>query len=518
MTILGKLSQWQKSQAQKEGLEGYMVVSFGTLKLVAAKAPQSIEDLLAVKGMGPRKVEKYGDDILAICSGVVPAVGAGDTLFRTTQIAPETVVESDVTFGVVEDVPAPRDEAHEMIDESTGEIFSQDAQQDMGVGDFLAQLNQILSSYFSQVRVRGEVIGFKCNRNGHAYFEIKDGNGIMRCSVFKQYYDASGVELSDGMEVIITGKPSHHTTYGFSFIGCFVELAGEGALKKAYDDLKKKIQGEGLMDSSRKRVVPEMPVRVGLITSPTGAALGDFTTNVGNYGYTILFHGARVEGAQAAADLLRAMKVLSSMDLDVLVVTRGGGSLESLQAFNNEKVIRAIADFPAPVVAGIGHEQDETISTLVADIGVSTPTAAARVVRESYDHIDARLDQIERVITTSFAQSLQAMIQRREYLQHALERSAHSFIQKPRAMIESFERAVERFSYELLHVRQRLATHEKLMHMYDPRAKLSQGYSIVRDSQGRIIKGVDETAVGEDITIQLKDGKLEAQINKTINT
>lgn len=526
MTLLQKLSEWQKAQMAKEGLaDAYMVLPFKTIKAIAESIPRTEAELLNVKGIGSVKVRKYGKDILALTNGQEPAIGGGQLQPSGTLFA-----ESDAVNALLDakNEEGPGYASHESenlitIDQNTGEILGEadEPQQEVkksekddaiGVGAFLEQLNHILGSYFSAVRVRGEVIGFKRNQNGHAYFELKDASGIVRCSVFRGAYDQSGVDLSDGVEVIITGKPSHHAQYGFSFIGERIELAGEGALKKAYDALKKKLSDEGLFDQSLKREVPELPTRVGLITSPTGAAIGDFTTNVGTFGYAIRFHPSTVEGSKAVKELLHAIEVLAHEDVDVLVITRGGGSLESLQAFNNENVVRALRRFPAPVVAGIGHEQDETLSTLAADVGVSTPTAAARAVRESWDQAVAEIGTHEQFILGAY----QGMIRSIEDVLRNAERETFGFFDKvinhARNLFAVFDASVDRIGAEIMHTRDTIKHHEKFLAHNNPERQLSLGYSITKNAKGKIMRHKKDLAKGDVITTQLSQGEITSTI------
>lgn len=528
MTLLQKLTQWQKDQAQKEGLEGYMVVSFTALKEIAASLPKTEDELLAVKGIGPAKIRKYGRDILALCNGQTAAIStpqhkefSGYGLFDEAAAVnamldakahDEDIGEEALTPQSYTDEAVRETDSRTEVDVTTGELHVSTKDTAIGVGDFLAQLNHVLGSYFSHVRIRGEVIGFKRNQNGHAYFELKDAFGIMRVSVFKNAYDMSNVILADGMEIIIVGKPSHHAQYGFSFIGESVELAGEGALKKAYEALKTKLLAEGLMDGDKKRSVPSLPSRIGLITSPTGAAIGDFTTNIGKYGYNIYFHASSVEGAKAVKELLRAINVLATKNLDVLVITRGGGSLESLQAFNNEHVVRALAEFPAPVIAGIGHEQDETLSTLVADVGVSTPTAAARAVRASWDDAVGQLGRYEQTIVHSFDRVLMLAWQKVDDAEGRAIRFFESIVTRCEHAFSKFSVGVQSITTTLLRTREKVVFYEKSLTQYNPERQLALGYSITKTTQGKILRSVGDVEKGDTLTTRLADGDLHSRV------
>ena len=566
-----KLIMWQQDRAKKDHLEPYMVLQFNTIKEIVRLQPKTNLDLLHIKGIGPVKVRKYGDELLRIVRGdgvtrdfVQSSNGTSD-LFSEAQMVNDAAIQSN----------NPQKQKF-TIDQETGEILD-DGLEAITVTTFVMMLDTALRTNFRNVRVQGEVVGFKRNASGHAYFEIKDRESVLRCMVFSTRYDISGVELSDGVEIIITGYPNYHKQYGFGFVGITVELYGEGALKKAYDDLKKKLDAEGLLSIERKRALPQLPQRVGLITSRTGAAIGDFTTNVGQYGYTIVFHQSRVEGAQAVDDLITALRVMANKKLDVLVIVRGGGSLESLQAFNNEKIVQMIANFPVPVIAGVGHEQDETLTTLVADKGVSTPTAAARAVREGWDqcgeyirsreqellrnfekilsqkrdiiidherflmdnlHViiaDARelfvrfmygvhkvtsqlygihhqIDERQSRMTKSFDHSVnraqQHVVRRSEKLEHFFDKMAHVV----RSVLNRGEQSVILFGNYIMQSKTNITRIEKMFLHADPRRQLALGYSITKTMTGAVIRSINDVQKDDNLIIQVSDGDINTKV------
>ncbi len=563
MTTLEKLSLWQKEQAASEGVEAYRIVPFGVLKAVAQSIPATKADLLLIKGMGPAKIAKYGEDILTICGSAMPAIGRGvsDKQSKGAERKQAHLVVDQKTGEVVRDTQNTRDTDKIKRELTRSEVggAEKEGRNAINVGDFLGQLNQVMGSYFGSVRIRGEVIGFKRNQNGHVYFELKDveGRGIMRCAVFARSYQLSGVELSDGLEIIVTGKPSHHEQYGFSFIGEHVALAGEGALKAAYEKLKAQIKADGLMDESRKRALPDLPKRIGLITSPTGAAIGDFTTNVGKYGYAIIFASTSVEGDKAVQEILGALERLERENLDLLVITRGGGSLESLQAFNNPNIIKAIANFPVPVVAGIGHEQDETLATLVADRGVSTPTAAANAVRESWDqsvemltiygnkiisnleaHIVHKQQEITdgshkiQMITADLLGRAQSIISDfnhvLDHLEHSIKSKGQSLtnvavrveiayqntLRTAQMILQSFDDMMTQMAFHIKTTQSTISEHEQSLRRSNPLRLLQKGYSIARGTEGGVVRSIGDVKEGGFVEIQVADGKIKATVAK----
>ncbi len=420
-----------------------------------------------------------------------------------------------------------------------GEGQGGEEEKPLSVGQFLDGLNTELSGMAA--RVRGEVSSVD-ERDRVVYFSIKDAadDSMLNCLIFRWQYDVSGVRLREGDEIIVEGVPEIWKPMGkLSFKVGTIEVAGEGALKRAYDELYRKLESEGAFAPERKRLLPEFPERIALITSEQGAAIGDFMTNLGRLGVKVDLYPSSVEGKRAVIELLRAVKYFrTKADLyDLLVVIRGGGSIESLQAFNTEALVRAIFECEIPVIAGIGHEKDVTLAALVADRMVSTPTAVARTIREPWDRARQTLVQSERTIVFSFERVLSESSDR-------LEKSVSTFLAFLEGVSDRFERAKNalysklsvieyrlRESSSLLEdstrrigdgwksavkdVRERLARAEGALRQYDPNRVLSLGYAIVR-AQGRVLSKVGDVAVGQEIDIRLSDGSLSAEV-KSVN-
>lgn len=521
---LTQLIAWQQKQSRKEGVETYRVLPYKTLVEIAHVMPENEMALLGVKGIGAIKVRQYGAEILAIVNG------GGDV----SEVAAPVLDGVDTVSLEESAVPTASHDARtgEMLDGDggAGDVFS--------VSDFLGALNVLMRSHFGAVRVRGEVVDFRCNHSGHAYLQIKDAQSIVRVTVFRGAYDLSGVELADGMEVIVTGYPQHHAQYGFSFIGETVELAGEGALKKAYDALKKKLESEGLMAHERKRPVPGLSEKIGLITSRDGAAIGDFMMNLGRHGFAVSLVHSAVEGQHAIHELVRALRTMHARaaagEIDVLVLTRGGGSLESLQAFNNEAVIRAIVDMPVPVVAGIGHERDETLATLVADAGVSTPTAAAKAISTSWSDARTHVERVQRVMFETYGVSVQRSARRvaaapaaltahfqvlfvrfaeasarlAQYMfvcGRALGQMRQRITRAQQAMVRSQERA-------LVQMRQRITRAEATLDARNPERLLARGYAIVAGARG-VVRSVRDVQSGDELSVCVADGTIKTIVD-----
>ena len=358
---------------------------------------------------------------------------------------------------------------------------------------------ELWNNFFKKIKpakVLGEISQIKSGPSGHIYFTIKDKSGasILDCIIWNRNYLICGVKFEVGMEVILQGRPSIYGPSGrFSFIADTVELVGEGALKKAYDELKKKLEKEGVFAEERKRALPEFVHKIGVITSREGAVIHDFVNNLGKFGFETLLVDSRVEGQQAIKSLLDSVKTLRDKDIEVLVIIRGGGSLESLQAFNNETLVREIVNFPVPVIAGIGHDQDVPLLALAADYMTSTPTAAAHLINQSWEEAYSKIRAFANILNRIPAEL--------------------------RRILESIDRAwlttTEFLDGRIKDIRQILAMAEQMTKLNDPLRQLKLGYSIARQS-GKIVRDASQLQRGDALQIQLDKGEIEAEV-KNIN-
>jgi exodeoxyribonuclease VII large subunit len=514
MDVRGMLWQWRNKQAKEEGVEVFRVLPNAVLEALLLAAPKNKEEMLGIKGIKEAKYRKYGQALLAI-------------LASATEPAPGSVAESqqEVLLGL------------ESEEARAGENGVVPEEAPLSVGQFLDGLNVELSGMAA--RVRGEVSSLD-ERERVVYFTLKDSvdGSTLNCLMFRSAYQLSGVRLSLGDEVIVEGSPDIYKPSGrLSFKIGFLSLAGEGALKKAYDALLEKLNQEGLLAPERKRALPAFPLRVALITSEQGAAIGDFTMNLGQLGMRVDFFPASVEGNRSVADILSALRFFSerASEYDILVLIRGGGSLESLQAFNNEHLVRAVAACPLPTLLGIGHEKDVTLAALVADMMVSTPTATARTLREPFERarqtvahaqslLPERFERLlaeQRMVLQRGEQSLSRVFpQLRERVEEArqeLMRSVEGVVYTLRLAHKQLEEGEERCLLGYQRVResfaQSLVHAEAKLREYDPKRALALGYSLVR-SEGRLIRQKARVKLGSILEIQIQDGTLEAEVKK----
>ncbi len=357
------------------------------------------------------------------------------------------------------------------------------------VAEFIEVLNVGLKQ---EVRITGEVSQVQRAASGHVYFTVKDAkeDAVMNCVIWKFNYQQCGIDMQVGMELILTGNPQVYAPTGrFSFVARTIEFKGEGALKKAYDELKKKLAAEGVFAPERKRPLPELARKIGVVTSKEGAVIHDFINNLGKFGYEVMLVDSRVEGQQAVSPLVDAIRTLRGKDIEVLVVIRGGGSLESLQAFNNEMLVRELVTFPVPVIAGIGHDQDVPLAALAADFMTSTPTAAANLLNRSWEEAYAKVRQFAAIVGR---------------VEDALRRAKVDIDFALRSVIERTADALRR-------AQERLTNAERVMRVNDPARQLKLGYSIVRE-RGKVVKSVRGLKVGGALSLQFSDGVAESTI------
>ncbi len=405
------------------------------------------------------------------------------------------------------------------------------------ISEYIAILNQKLGVF--RAKIIGEVSQVSFGPSGHVYFSLKDEKtgGVISCIIWNSKYRIYGVELKEGAKIIVFGSPQIYAPTGrFSFISETIELAGEGALKKEYDRLKKELDGEGLFAEEKKRKIPEYSRKIGVITSRSGAVLADFLNNLGKFGFKIKMIDSRVEGQTAVADLLGAVKSFRKQDIDVLVIIRGGGSLESMMAFNNEALVREIANFSVPVIAGIGHHKDIPLVALVSDVMVSTPTASANLLSQSWERANLLLEECERSIIGDYEDML---IDTRLLLDKSvrtIQKSAGLIFDKYREIETRLKISFQKFKYALqtiennlnnswnksiitgfksliLATNQQIEYAKSIVFVNDPERQLQLGYSIAR-CNGKIIRKVMDIRIGENIDLRIVDGVIISEVKK----
>ena len=417
--------------------------------------------------------------------------------------------------------------------QKTEKIFS--------VSDYIEILNQGLKNF--RAKIIGEVSKVDFGPTGNVYFYLKDekDQSVLKCMIYKDKYDIYGIKLEEGLKIIAEGYPNLHKLYSFAFIAEVIEYSGEGTLKKEYERLKKKLTEEGVFAEERKRPIPLYPQKIGVITSLRGGTvIADFSNNLGKFGFKVKMVDSRVDGQVAVADLLLSIKTFKKQDIEVLVIMRGGGVLESmmpLMPFNNELLIREVVNFPVPVIAAIGHHKDVPLMALAADLKVSTPSIAATTLNESWKQATLFLERYERNVIDDYKDVLnnardlinQTTETTREYcdsifdkykeIENGLKVSLRNFqntllnvrINLEEALTKSFSG----FKTLVFRVNKQLEYVEKTINSHNPERQLALGYSIARRG-GKIIRRVNDTKIGENIDLRVIDGTIISKV-KNIN-
>jgi exodeoxyribonuclease VII large subunit len=343
--------------------------------------------------------------------------------------------------------------------------------------------------------VRGEVSGFKAWRSGHWYFSLRDKAAELRCVMFaKQNYLLPAAPI-DGMQVFVFARPSIYEGKGEFQLTIMELLSTEqgGLWKLAFEKAKAALTKDGLLDPARKRRIPAFPRRIAVVTSPDGAALRDIQVVIGRRWplAELIVVPAQVQGAKAEASVCSALNRISRLPVDVLIVGRGGGSVEDLWAFNSERVARAVAGMPMPVISAIGHETDVTLCDLVADLRAPTPSAAAEAATPDRAEVLIHCG----VVAQRLARGLRLSSRR------AVERVARTGDRLSASMQRRLENS-----------RALLIAHSAQLDALSPLRVLARGYAVARDEQGRILKRVAQLPDGKEFRLRVTDGEVPAQV------
>jgi exodeoxyribonuclease VII large subunit len=429
------------------------------------------------------------------------------------------------------------------------------------VDQYLELVNQYIKPL--NFSIIGEVSSVSDRAGATVFFSLSDEHekAVIDCVIWRNIYRSLGFKLEQGMQVKITGHPNIYKPRGsFSYVVRSIIPTGEGALLKAYEQLKQKLQKQGWFDPDIKRKLPPYITKIGLITADNSDAKKDFETHIGNFGPTLYFADVRVEGFSAVDNVVNALKFFnqSLLDLDVLVITRGGGSLESLQAFNSEKVAKAIHSSRIPVLSAIGHERDVTIADMVADVRGSTPTDAGKIISKDWREAQQKIQLAEKQIFDAYSTQIQ---QAHDNLNITQERLIGSFqkhltreqnllktqVQKlfvnfkgifyrfgeldrdlkanilryqnyqkqAKNHLQDLRLGLTREGHRLINTNaEKVKQLESLLESANPNKKLKQGYTITRNSQGKIIKSTDNLEQGAILNTQLADGNVDSTIDK----
>jgi len=402
-------------------------------------------------------------------------------------------------------------------------------------------LKKVVETGFSRVRVRGEISGLKRHTSGHVYFALKDQDAVLDAVCWRGSFQGISIAPQDGMEVIATGRL---TTYPgrskYQIVVEGMELAGEGALLKLLEERKRKLAAEGLFEEARKKQLPFLPQLIGIVTSPTGAVIRDMLHRLADrFPVSVLLWPVAVQGEGASAQVAAAIKGFNSLEIkpDVLIVARGGGSLEDLWAFNEESVVRAVAVSEIPVISAIGHETDVTLIDFVADRRAPTPTAAAEFVVPMRSHLAQTLLQYGAQLSTRLEHGFSLYESRLEALRRGLPPLGSWLDDHNQKLDELFERLVNagtrsieqqnvtldhlitRLSPSLVNIMQtvghRFEALTQLLESYSYTRTLERGFTFITGPDQTLISSKSQTVPHQKIQIHFYDGISGAEILST---
>lgn len=407
-------------------------------------------------------------------------------------------------------------------------MFAYQAPPVLSVSVLARYLKELLQTddLLQNVWVQGEISGCRTPASGHCYFTLKDAEAQLPCVFFKHARQRSGApQLRDGMAIAANGSISLYERDGkLQLYVESVELVGEGALFLRFEQLKARLSAEGLFEEERKRPLPEQPSVIGLVTSPDGAALRDML-RVLRTRYPlvqVMLAPTLVQGTEAPAAIAAAIDRLNEhAEAEVIIVARGGGSIEELWAFNEEIVARAIARSRIPVISGVGHETDFTIADFVADYRASTPTAAATRAVPDIADFQAELDEKQQVLTAILDEKLERLQERLDRAVYNLQRaSPKSVLNQRRQQLDDLSEMLRTRVNHLLTLRaERLRGQALRLHSLSPLLTIARGYAVVRrDTDQTVITSPQQVQPGAQLTIQVRDGSIPVQVRQSHNS
>lgn len=387
------------------------------------------------------------------------------------------------------------------------------------------QLNQttrsILEKTFGRVWIKGELSNVSLPASGHMYFTLKDEAAQVRCAFFKNNRRANGLKPKDGMAVLVQAEVSLYEPRGdYQLIVSHMEEWGLGTLQQAFEALKAKLQQEGLFAPEHKKELPNFPRHIGVVTSHSGAALQDILSVLKRrYPLApITLYATQVQGKTAAADIARAIALANEHNkAEVLIVARGGGSLEDLWCFNEEIVARSIFKSVIPIVTGVGHEVDFTIADFVADHRAPTPSVAAETITPDIIALQALLQQYSQDLTHTIKRKIQSFSQRVDYLEKCLKHPGQILKEKLQHTDHLLKRLVLLMQHRLTHQKQKLAYLAGKLDTLSPLATLGRGYAIVQDEAGSVVQSTKQVKIGQSLRTRVKEGEWVSTVKQIIS-
>ena len=388
----------------------------------------------------------------------------------------------------------------------------------------VSAVNQYIKMMFQReealavVFVKGEISNCKYHSSGHIYFTLKDASSAISCVMFAGDRRRLSFRLENGQEVLIGGTISVYERDGrYQLYAKTIQHAGEGILAEKYEQLKKKLEQKGYFSEEHKKQIPKYVKRVGIVTAKTGAAIQDIiniSTRRNPYVQLILYP-AKVQGEGACDTIAAGIRMLDAMDLDVIIVGRGGGSIEDLWAFNDERVARAIYASDIPVISAVGHEPDVTIADFVADARASTPSNAAEIAVPDQREIYRRLDALQTRMVQSEQKRVKALREQFEKTSRSrVLQDPMAFIDDKRMLLDYTQKNLAALAQQQMAQRtQQFTALAAKLDALSPLKVLGRGYAVARNEQGQILRAAQEAAAGEKIEVLLGQGSLNCTVN-----
>ena len=390
----------------------------------------------------------------------------------------------------------------------------------------ITQINEYIRSVIDHdgllagVAVRGEISNYKLYPSGHHYFTLKDENSALKCVMFKGNAVRLRFRPENGMKVIAMGRISVYPRDGAYQLYCTaMAMDGIGDLHAAFEQLKAKLGAQGLFDPAHKKPLPQYPSVIGIITSSAGAAVHDMLRILSKrYPLTqVRLLPVRVQGVEAPAEIAAAIRYANYHKLaDVLIVGRGGGSIEDLWAFNDEGVAHAIYESQIPIISAVGHEPDVTISDYVADLRAATPSNAAELVVPDRDALLQAVDSMSAAMATALKRQIQTSRRHLDMLaQSNCLQSPEAYLRQRSDALQSVENRLLAAQEKIVHFhRQRFISHAAKLDAMSPLKVISRGYSLAQTDNGALLRSVRQVQPGDCITISLSDGKIDAAVSQ----
>ena len=389
----------------------------------------------------------------------------------------------------------------------------------------VGQLNSYIKNMFTQdyllqrLYVKGEVSNCKYHPSGHIYFTLKDSKGTIGCVMFAGSRAGLSFRLTEGQQVIVGGSVDVYERDGkYQLYARQIELVGSGQLYEKFEQLKRELEESGMFSQEYKQPVPKYIRTLGVVTADTGAPVRDIIQIAGrrNPYVQIILYPAIVQGEAAVPSIVNGIRALESLHVDVMIVGRGGGSIEDLWAFNERAVAEAVFNCSVPVISAVGHETDTTIIDFVADLRAPTPSAAAELAVTDIEDILEEISRYEQGLKRLMRRRLEDARMRLGNMELRLKAlsPAGRLREKKMMALSMEERLQERMKYILTDRRHALQLYVERMKGISPLAKLSSGYSYLEDENGRNIRSVEQVGAGDCIIVRLKDGRLKAQVTE----